>query len=108
MTPPALTRPTDRLGTSHLGEYGRVSAQPPFVTHYYRAGRPPFRSLSEVDDSDVETVLAGLTEGSRRRFGPRYLALRRATEEKARALFLTGGGRPERLHPHYFVLGESP
>lgn len=85
-----------------------MSVEPPFVTHYYRADRAPFRSLSEVDDSDVETVLAGLAEGSRRRFGPHYLALRRATEEKARALFLTAGGRPERRHPHYFVLGESP
>ena len=86
---------------------GVVSAGAAFVTHYYRADRPPFRNLSEVDNDDEVTVLAGLAEGSRRRFGPRYLSLRRATEDKARKLFVAGGGRPERRHPHYFVLGES-
>lgn len=86
---------------------GVVSAQASFVTHYYRADRPPFQSLSDVDDSDVETVLASLADGSRRQFGPRYLALRRATEDRARELFVAGGGSPERRHPHYFVLGES-
>lgn len=35
------------------------------------------------------------------------MALRRATEDKARELFVAGGGRPERRHPYYFVLGES-
>jgi hypothetical protein len=84
-----------------------VSARAAFVTHYYRADRPPFRNLSEVDSDDEATVLASLAEGSRRRFGPRYLALRRATEDKARELFVAGGGRPERRHPHYFVVGES-
>lgn len=78
-----------------------------FVTHYHRADRGPFQSLSDVADDDLEPVLAGLAEGSRRRFGPRYLALRRATEARAYALFEAAGGRPERRHPHYFVLGES-
>ena len=89
-----------------------VSARATFVTHCYRADRPPFRSLSEVDSHDEATVLAGLAEGSRRRFGPRYLALRRATKDKARKLFVVqvvrrGRCRPERRHPNYFVLGDS-
>jgi hypothetical protein len=35
------------------------------------------------------------------------MALRRATELRARELFSALGGRPERSSPHYFVLGES-
>lgn len=85
-----------------------VTADERFATHYYRADREPFQSLSDVADSDVEKVLVGLTTASRREFGPRYLALRRATEAKARELFAVAGGRPARHHPHYFVLGESP
>jgi hypothetical protein len=84
-----------------------VTADHRFATHYYRADRLPFQSLSELNDTDVETVLAGLVSGSRRRFGSRYLALRRATEAKARELFANAGGRPVRQHPHYLVLGHS-
>lgn len=87
---------------------GSVTADGRFVTHYHRADRRPFLNLGEVDDADVEAVLTGLVAGSRRRFGPRYLALRRATEARARELFVQAGGRPVRPHPHYFVLGESP
>ena len=79
-----------------------------YATHYYRGDRKPFQNLSEVEDGDVDAVLATLAGGSRRRFGPRYLALRRATEAKARDLFIRAGGRPIRTHPHYFVLGPSP
>lgn len=35
------------------------------------------------------------------------MELRRRTESKMRELFVQAGGRPERLAPHYFVLGES-
>jgi hypothetical protein len=84
-----------------------------YVTHYHRSDRPPFLSLSDVTPGRLEPVLAGLAgtasspAPSRRRFGPRYLPLRLATEARARELFLAAGGRPERDHPHYFVLGES-
>lgn len=44
---------------------------------------------------------------SSRRFGPRYMALRRATERRARDLFIAAGGKPERSSPHCFVLGSS-
>ncbi|GAB2591500.1 hypothetical protein [Microlunatus antarcticus] len=79
-----------------------------YVTHYYRGDRQPFRNLSEVDDGDLDAVLATLADGSRRRFGPRYLPLRRATEVRARDLFVQAGGKPVRRYPHYFVLGSSP
>lgn len=79
-----------------------------YATHYYRGDRQPFRNLSEVDDSKLDAVLATLAKGSRRRFGPQYLPLRRATEARARDLFLQAGGQPVRRYPHYFVLGSSP
>jgi len=79
-----------------------------YATHYYRGDREPFQNLSEVEDGDVDAVLATLAGGSRRRFGPRYLKLRQATEARARDLFIEAGGHPIRNHPHYFVLGRSP
>lgn len=81
-----------------------------FVTHYYRGDRRPFLNLSDVPAAAVDDVLKELAalNGSRRRFGPRYLDLRRQTEAKARQLFVSAGGHPVRRHPHYFVLGESP
>ena len=36
------------------------------------------------------------------------MALRRLTEARLRALFIEAGGTPERVAPHYFVLGDSP
>jgi len=44
---------------------------------------------------------------SQRRFGPRYMALRRETEALLRDRFIQRGGQPTRTSPHYFVLGES-
>lgn len=85
-----------------------MATETAFATHYFRADRKPFRSLSEVQDRDVEELLASLEVGSRRRFGPHYVALRRTTEAAARQAFVSIGGRPHRHHPHYFVLGESP
>lgn len=85
---------------------------PTFVTHYHHAGRPPFLTLSDLPEDKLELVLTGLSEPgeqavSARRFGPRYMALRRATETRLRERFVAAGGRPQRSAPHYFVLGES-
>jgi hypothetical protein len=84
---------------------------PAFVTHYYVPGRPPFLSLSELSDAEASPVLDELAAASRRggssrRFGPRYLTLRRATERKLRRMFRERGGQPVREYPHYFVLRE--
>jgi hypothetical protein len=86
---------------------------PGFVTHYYLAGRWPFLSLSDLDDAELASVLADLRvlwqHGKQHRpFGPRYMDLRRRTEARLRELFVAAGGQPERLAPHYFVLGDSP
>lgn len=91
---------------------GLVATAPQFVTPYYRAGRRPFLILSDRSDGPLALVLAELSTSreraaSHRRFGPRYVPLRRATEARARDLFTAAGGRPKRLAPHYFVLGAS-
>ena len=86
---------------------------PDVVTHYYLADRRPFLNLSDLDDQALGQVLAELDSlrrsGSQHRpFGPKYMTLRRLTEARLRALFIEAGGKPERVAPHYFVLGDSP
>ncbi len=90
----------------------RVNLGPNFVTHYHHGGRPPFLTLSDLPEDQLELVLAELSEPgeqavSARRFGPRYMALRRATETRLRECLVTAGGTPQRRTPHYIVLGES-
>jgi hypothetical protein len=87
-----------------------VNAAPGYVTHYYRASRKPFLNLSELGAGELASVLAELATPeqqalSERRFGQRYMALRRATERNLRELFIAAGGEPVRDAPHYFVLG---
>jgi hypothetical protein len=85
---------------------------PAFVTHYYLPGREPFQNLSDLEGEQLDGVVAELVELRRRgvhhrRFGAKYLAWRRLTEQRLRELFIAHGGEPERTAPHYFVLGES-
>ncbi|UXN58759.1 hypothetical protein [Phyllobacterium zundukense] len=88
-------------------------ATPDFATHYYRASARPFLNLSDIPNHELPTVLASLNRQgddvprSKRVFGRRYMELRRLTEHKMRQLFVDAGGRPERLAPHYLVLGQS-
>lgn len=86
-----------------------MTATPDFATHYHRADRQPFLNLSDQPDDDVPAILAELRRAghSERRFGPRYLRLRRDTEALLRERFVERGGQPIRTSPHYFVLGES-
>ena len=91
---------------------GGVTPVPDFITHYHRADHRPFLNLSDLDEAGLERVLPALQTAaesavSERRFGPRYMELRRATEEVLRTRFIERGGRPVRGSPHYFVLGES-
>ncbi|NYJ75615.1 hypothetical protein [Allobranchiibius huperziae] len=89
-----------------------MTVAPSYVTHYYRAGKHAFRNLSDLPEFELALVLADLASlehqtVSARRFGPRYMALRTATEARLRERFVAAGGRPQRRAPHYFVLGES-
>ncbi len=74
-------------------------AFPDVVTHYYRAARPPFLNLSDLDGDHLREVVLTLERErvaglSARVFGPRYMELRRRTEDKLRSLFADAGGRP--------------
>jgi hypothetical protein len=84
---------------------------PTFATHYYLADREPFLNLSDLDPVEAESVIARLeglrAHGFQRVFGRRYMELRRVTEARLRELFRAAGGTPNRVAPHYFVLGES-
>lgn len=84
---------------------------PDFITHYHPSEDAPFQSLSDVPEDELAPIIARLAArygaGSKRVFGRRYMAYRRATETKLKALFEAVGGRPERATPHYFVLGHS-
>ena len=89
-----------------------VTPIPDFITHYHLPDRRPFLNLSELDDESLAETIAELrivgTAGrSERRFGPRYMSLRKRTEELLHHRFVQAGGRPQRRAPHYFVLGES-
>lgn len=91
---------------------GGVTTIPDFITHYHVADRRPFLNLSDLDEAGLGSVLSALQTTaeagvSDRRFGPRYMKLRRATENVLRERFIERGGRPVRYSPHYFVLGES-
>lgn len=89
-----------------------VVAVPDFATHYYFGGRRPFQNLSDLDEDQLALVMRELDDARRagahsRVFGRRYMQLRHLTERRLHELFVAQGGRPERLAPHYFVLGTS-
>ena len=81
---------------------------PDFLSHYYECARGPFRSLSDLTPDEAQRVQAdlrqqALTFAAQRQ--PDYLQVRRALEERVRALFIAKGGRPSRMHPHSMLLG---
>jgi hypothetical protein len=97
---------------SGIGANRPARVMPSYATHYHLAGRAPFLNLSDLSRVDLEEVFAGLERdrrsvGSQRVFGRRYMELRQRTEARLRQLFVAAGGRPERVSPHYFVLGSS-
>jgi hypothetical protein len=84
---------------------------PDFLCHYYEATDGPLRNLSELTDQEAHAILEQLRSQGDRFASQRkddYLAIRRGLEEKVRALFIAKGGKPKRIQPHYFVLGECP
>lgn len=81
---------------------------PEYIVHYYEAESGPFRSLSDLGSEEAEAILAkiraeGVVFASQR--NAEYFSVRRMLEERVRQLFIAKGGKPKRLHPHYFVLG---
>jgi hypothetical protein len=83
-----------------------------FLTYYYMAGTPPFRSLSALPDEQAIEIMRSLYEEtvlwSRFRDPAGYLQGRRETERWVREEFLIKGGDPRETCPVHMVLGASP
>src|SRR5512143_2960575 len=83
-----------------------------YLTHYYRTGTPPFRSLSTLPDDEALKLMTALCDdtpfGERFKDPLNYLHNRRRTEEWVRAEFCAKGGQPVEPYPSYMVLGFSP
>jgi hypothetical protein len=82
---------------------------PTHLCHYYEAERGPFVNLSDLPLYEAEQVLnqirvQGKTFASRR--NSEYLQVRRGLEDLVRAAFIAKGGKPQRLYPHYMILGQ--
>ncbi len=83
-----------------------------YLTHYYKKGDQPFRSLSFLPDSEAIRVAQGFqgeTAVVYRRFKEpeKYWSSRRRTERWVREAFIHKGGVPTVDHPQYMVLGSS-
>jgi hypothetical protein len=81
-----------------------------YLTHYYRKGTEPFRSLSALPDVDAVRIMADLyVEGSAiwERFKDpyEYLQARRQTERWLCSEFIARGGAPQEAYPIYMVVG---
>ncbi|MGD1887370.1 MAG: hypothetical protein ACFB01_09675 [Cohaesibacteraceae bacterium] len=87
---------------------------PSKILHYYSRSDYPFSNLCDLEPDALASVLDMLNRrkveqpGFKRVFGSAYMEFRRRTEAKMRKLFVQRGGKPERMSPHYFILGDCP
>ena len=84
---------------------------PEIITHYFRRGTPPFRSLSSLSDDRAVDIMNSLYDetmfGRRFKDPAQYLLNRRRSERWVKEEFILKGGKPGLDYPIYFVLGES-
>ena len=82
-----------------------------YLTHYYKLGTEPFRSLSALPDQEAIHIMKELYDDtplwSRFKDPVQYLRNRRQTEQWVRDEFIAKGGRPQAPYPIPMVLGES-
>lgn len=82
-----------------------------YLTHYYKKGSMPFRSLSALPESEALKIMEGLSDDSplfaRFKTPMQYMETRRETEQWLRYRFMEKGGRPTEAYPLYAVLGRS-
>jgi hypothetical protein len=84
---------------------------PDFLSHYYDAACGPFRNLSDLPLVEAERVQAELRERGGTFASQRnadYLSIRRMLEDRVREAFIEKGGKPERVRPHYLIVGSCP
>ena len=82
---------------------------PDCLCHYYDSAQGPFRNLSSLPVNRAEDVLEAIRQrgtGFASQRSSDYLTIRRELEARIRSLFINKGGRPERAHPHYMILGQ--
>ena len=82
---------------------------PDFLCHYYEEADGPLRNLSDLSLQEAQAILESIRMKGDRFASQRkddYLAIRRDLEGQIRRLFIAKDGKPKRLHPHYFILGE--
>lgn len=82
-----------------------------FITHYYKKGSLPFRSLLALPENKAINVMEELRDDSplfsRFKEPIPYLENRKETERWFRVQFIIKGGRPLNEYPLYAVLGSS-
>jgi hypothetical protein len=82
-----------------------------FLTHYYKQGDLPFRSLSALTDSEALKIMESLYDDNplAERFKEplQYLNNRKQAEKWVRDEFIAKGGQPKDEYPLYAVLGYS-
>ncbi|MFC1960940.1 hypothetical protein ACFLYO_09540 [Chloroflexota bacterium] len=81
---------------------------PDFLSHYYEADCGPFLNLSDLPLTEAAAIQETLRQRRATFAGQRasdYLEVRRALEDRVRALFIAQGGKPQRQRPHYMILG---
>lgn len=81
-----------------------------FITHVYKAGSPPFQTLSELPDAQAVALMKSLYCKDSifwQRFADplAYLCTRRQLECTLKTEFEKKGGRPKQDSPIYFMLG---
>lgn len=83
-----------------------------YLTHYYRADKPPFQSLAYLSDDEAERVGNALLEENAKAFRrfrkfSTYWPRRRRTDQWVRSEFEKKGGVPVEPYPQYMALGTS-
>lgn len=84
-----------------------------FILHVYKAGSPPFESLSELPEEQALTIMRSLYRKESilwERFEDpvAYLSKRKQVEFDLKSEFQRKGGLPKQDFPIYFMLGRPP
>ena len=82
-----------------------------YLFHYYEKGRTPFLNLSDLTDEEAvklhTTLSAENSSFASRDANGAYMMQRRIVEQRAHAMIVRKGGKPQRKAPHYMVLAQT-
>lgn len=82
-----------------------------YITHYYKRGSSPIKTLSALTESEALKIMESLSDDSplfaRFKEPIQYLNSRRQTEKWLRDEFIAKGGQPKDEYPLYAVLSTS-